>query len=64
MKPLDIFKLEKDGGLIWKGTAENFEIAKLGVQGFVANSPGEYVIFSQETQDKLLVKVDGTTEKC
>jgi len=26
-RPLDIFKLEKDG-VVWKGTAENLEVAK------------------------------------
>jgi hypothetical protein len=32
------------------------------VQVLVKNSPGEYVIFDQETGTKLLVKADGSTE--
>jgi hypothetical protein len=30
---LDIFKIEKDGTLVWKGTAENLEVAKLSSRG-------------------------------
>ena len=59
---LDIFKQEEDGVLIWKGTAENLEVAKLSVQVLVKNSPGDYVIFHHETGTKLLVKADGSTE--
>ena len=63
MQPdLDIFKQEKDGVLLWKGTAENLEVAKLSVQALVKKSPGDYVIFDQETGTKLLVKPDGSTE--
>jgi len=31
-RPLDIFKLENDGSIVWKGTAETLEIAKLSVK--------------------------------
>jgi hypothetical protein len=40
--PLDIFKLEPDGQLLWKGTAEDLATAKFNVKPLVTNSPGEY----------------------
>lgn len=59
--PLDIFVVQKDGSLLWKGTAENFEVAKLSVQTLMASTPGDYVIYSQRTGNKTTIKADGTT---
>jgi hypothetical protein len=56
--PLDIFKLEPDGQLVWKGTAEDLGTAKLNVKVLATNSPGDYVIYSQQTGDKTIVKRD------
>jgi hypothetical protein len=55
--PLDIFKLENDGSVAWKGTAENLEIAKLSVKVMAETSPGDYLIFSLTTGDKTVVKL-------
>ena len=60
LAPLDIFLVAKDGSLLWKGTAENFEVAKLGVLALMAGTPADYVIFRQRTGDKTTIKVDGT----
>lgn len=57
---LDIFLVAKDGSLLWKGTAENFEVAKRSVQTLKAGTPADYVIFSQHTGNKTTIKVDGT----
>ena len=59
--PLDIFVVQKDGSLLWKGTAENFEVAKLSVQTLMVSTPGDYVIYSQTTGNKTTIKADGTT---
>jgi hypothetical protein len=56
--PLDVFRME-DGVYIWKATAESFELAKLTVQRLSATSPGEYMIFSQTTGKKIVVKPGG-----
>ena len=56
--PLDVFKVE-DGAYIWKATAESFELAKSTVQRLAATSPGEYMIYSQTTGNKIVVKPDG-----
>ena len=55
-RPLDIFKLEKDG-IIWKGTAENLEVAKESVKAMVETSPGDYLIFSPMTGNKTVIKL-------
>jgi hypothetical protein len=61
--PFDIFKTETDGSLIWKGTAESLEVARLSVKVLMASSPGKYIIHSQQTGHKLLVNPDGSTER-
>jgi hypothetical protein len=59
--PLDIFKLQ-NGAYVWKGSAESFELAKSKVQQLATIAPGEYMIFSQTTQNKTLI-FDGPTKR-
>jgi hypothetical protein len=54
--PLDGFKVE-DGVYIWKATAESFQLAKSTVQRLATTSPGEYMIYSQTTGNKIVVKL-------
>jgi len=61
LAPLDIFKMQ-DGTYVWKGTAESFELAKSKVQQLATIAPGEYMIFSQTTQNKTLI-FDGPTNR-
>ena len=56
---LDIFKVDANG-LIWQGTADDLAGAKSNVRTLRAKSPGDYVIFSQQTGDKIVVKADGS----
>ena len=56
-RPLDIYKFENDGTTLWKGTAENLEVAKLSVKMMVETSPGDYLIFSPATGEKTVVKL-------
>jgi hypothetical protein len=55
-RPVDIFKLEKDG-IVWKGTAENLEVAKESVKTMVEIAPGDYLIFSPATGNKTVIKL-------
>jgi hypothetical protein len=52
--PLDIFKLEPDGSVVWKGTVTDLGSVELSVKVKVVafDSPGEYGIYSQETRHK------------
>jgi hypothetical protein len=61
LAPLDIFKMQ-DGTYVWKGTAESFEVAKSKVQQLATIAPGEYMIFSQTTQNQTLI-FDGPTKR-
>ena len=63
MPLFDIFKSEKDGGVVWVASAQTLEIARLKVKSLMASSPGSYVIVNQETGQKLRVNPDGSTER-
>jgi hypothetical protein len=56
-RPLDIYKFENDGTILWKGTAETLEIAKLSVKMLAETSPGDYLIFSPATGEKTVVQL-------
>jgi hypothetical protein len=56
MPPFDIFYVSHDG-YIWQEPAETLESAKLRVQQLGTSRPGEYLIFSQKTGNKLSIKV-------
>ena len=59
---LDIFIRMQDGTYVWKATADSLELAKSKVEQLAANAPGEYLIFSQNTQSKIVVKLDGSPD--
>jgi hypothetical protein len=60
-RPLDIFRFEQDGSIVWKGTAETLEAAKLSVKVLAESSPADYLIFSPATGDKVVVKLKECT---
>ena len=60
LPPLDIFFMDEPGTCLWKGTAENFEGAKLSVKKLMESTPGDYVIFSQDTGNRTTIKADGS----
>jgi len=53
--PFDIFKVESFG-LRWMELELDLERAKVRVQVLAASSPGEYVIVSQQTGEKLSIR--------
>lgn len=61
LAPLDIFKMQ-NGTYVWKAAAESFEVAKSKVEQMARIAPGEYMIFSQTTQNKTLI-LDGPPER-
>lgn len=56
--PLDIFKTDLDGGVLWRGAVENVEAAKARIQMLAISSPGEYLILDQKTGQRVLVTPD------
>jgi len=56
--PFDIFRAEKDGDLRWLEAARDLETAKTRVQILGTTVPGEYLIFSHVTGNKISIKVE------
>jgi hypothetical protein len=57
---LDIFKLDKDGSVVWREAAENLEVANSSVKLLATSSPGNYMIFNQATGHKTIVMLDSS----
>jgi hypothetical protein len=47
----DIFRKDLLGTPVWMESAEDLETAKLRVMEMADRSPGEYLVFSQETKE-------------
>jgi hypothetical protein len=56
--PLDIFKTDPDGSVLWRGAAETLVAAKARIQSLALSSPGEYLILDQHTGQRVLVTPD------
>jgi hypothetical protein len=48
--PFDIIKVLADDSLAWVEAAEELSAARLRVWELLADSPGEYIVFNQETK--------------
>jgi hypothetical protein len=46
----DILKKLADGGVVWIEAVNDLETARARIALFASQKPGEYVVFSQETQ--------------
>jgi hypothetical protein len=58
LPPLDIFRVESDGHLLWRAAAETPETAQRRVRILMASEPGDYVIYCQETGGKTVVRAE------
>jgi hypothetical protein len=58
--PYDIFRVESDGHLEWRDTGTTFELARLRIKILMVTEPGDYVIYSQDTGHKTVIKSDGS----
>jgi hypothetical protein len=56
--PLDIFKTDSDGSVLWRGAEENLIAAKRRIEKLALSSPGEYLILDQHTGQRVLVAPD------
>jgi hypothetical protein len=48
--PFDIIKVLSDDNLAWVEAAEELSAARLRVWQLLADSPGEYIVFNQQTK--------------
>jgi hypothetical protein len=60
LPPFDIFRVETDGHLVWKDTAQTLDLARLRIKILMVSQPADFVIYSQETGHKTVVKPDGS----
>ena len=58
LPPFDIFRIAPDGQLLWRSAAANLDIARRRIRILMAIEPADYVIFSQETGNKMVVRAD------
>ncbi|MCU1244014.1 MAG: hypothetical protein JWO71_4740 [Candidatus Acidoferrum typicum] len=59
--PLDIFKADPDGTVLWRGAAENFVAARACIKKLALSSPGEYLILDQPTGQRTLITLPDTS---
>jgi hypothetical protein len=58
--PLDIFRTDPEGHVLWLGGIESFVAAKGRVEELARSSPGEYLIVDQITGHKVCVTLAGS----
>jgi hypothetical protein len=60
--PFDIFKIEDDGDITWKGTADSLALARLTVAILMDTAAGaDYLIYSAGSRQKIIIKTDGSS---
>jgi hypothetical protein len=52
---LDIFKTDSDGGVLWRGAAEDLVSAKRCIEKLALSSPGEYLVLDQHAGNRVHV---------
>jgi hypothetical protein len=57
LPPLDIFKTDSDGGVLWRGAAETLAAAKSSIKKLALSAPGEYFVFDQHTGSRVPITV-------
>lgn len=56
--PFDIFRVSPDGQLLWCSAAVNLDSAQRRIRILMAIESADYVIFSQETGNKTVVRAE------
>lgn len=56
--PFDIFRALPDGQLLWCSAADNLDSAQRRIRILMAIESADYVIFSQETGAKTVVRAE------
>jgi hypothetical protein len=55
-RPLDVFRIQIEGGVRWIGTVENMEAAKALINAESAKQPGNFLVVNLETGDRMEIK--------
>jgi hypothetical protein len=57
LDPLDIFKINLDGSVLWCGAAKDFVAAKRFIEKLALSVSGEYLILNQQTGQRQRMRV-------
>ncbi len=57
--PFEVFQSEADGNVLWRGTATTLDAARERVRELAMEYPGQFIIMSRRTGQKLIVECDG-----
>lgn len=60
--PFDIFKIEPRGDVRWLQSATDIDVAKARLKVLGSATPGNYIVFSQKTGQRMVFTVDGSGE--
>jgi len=58
--PFDIFRIDREGQLLWQETAETLSQARLRVKMLRLRQKSDYVIYSQKSGHKSIIRQDDT----
>jgi hypothetical protein len=61
-EPLDIFRTNSDGSILWRGSVETLAAARAAIQKLAASAPGEYFILDQHTGKRISVAPDDSQD--
>jgi len=61
--PFDIFRTNEDGSLLWRGEASDLNDARVRAQALARLEKTEYIIFSQRTGNRIVVKSEPASGK-
>jgi hypothetical protein len=59
---VDIFRIQSDGELVWLESAISVQDGRAKVSELMMNTPGQYFLFCQKTQEKIYVGSDGSAK--
>jgi hypothetical protein len=60
LEDLVIFRVEPNGQMLWQDTAATMELARLRIKILMVARPADYVIYNQETGEKIVVRSEGS----
>ena len=58
LKPLDIFRIQVEGGVRWIGSAESLEAANVLIKAESAKEPGDFLVVNLETGQRMEIKAN------
>ncbi len=57
-RPLDVFRIQVEGGVRWIGSVENMEAAKALIKTKSEKQPGDFLVVNLETGHRMKIKAN------